>query len=131
VIWNWFKSHAPTVETEQVPHGPDNRDCPWWKKPMSKVCHKCPLWSAVDGKDPQSEAIIKRWNCGLAWQNTLQVENSQMVYQLGAAIESLRNRHAELTDTVRQANGMLPLPRDGVDDIRTQRIGYDPEPEGK
>ena len=75
----------------QIPRGPDNLYCPDWKKPMSRVCHTCPLWIQVRGKNPQTDAEIDAWNCAKAWLPTLLVENSQQTRQGAAATESLRN----------------------------------------
>lgn len=55
------------------------------------MCHKCPLWVHLVGKNPQSQAQIDQWNCALAWTPLLLVENSQMQRATGAAVESFRN----------------------------------------
>lgn len=55
------------------------------------MCHKCPLWVHLVGKNPQSEEHIDHWNCALAWTPMLLVENSQMQRQTGAAVDSFRN----------------------------------------
>lgn len=75
----------------QIPLGPPNLVCPLHRKAMVKVCHKCPLWVMVRGKDPQSEKEIDEWNCSLSWLPTLLIENAQMSRQTGAAVESFRN----------------------------------------
>jgi hypothetical protein len=75
----------------QIPHGPENLICPLHRKAMAKVCHVCPMWIQVRGKDPQSNAEVDHWNCSLAWLPMLMIENSQMQRQTGAAVESFRN----------------------------------------
>lgn len=107
------------AETDQIPHGPENRDCPLWKEAMSLHCHKCPLWSNVQGKDPQGDIVVNRWHCALYWNAHLQTDNTQHLNQLSAAVESLRNRFAELIDSVREGSGLTRLPYNGHDDIRT------------
>jgi hypothetical protein len=75
----------------QIPHADEGRICPLMKQDMSLVCHKCPLWVMLRGKDPQSEEMIDRWDCSLALIPVLMIENSQVQRQTGAAVESFRN----------------------------------------
>jgi hypothetical protein len=58
---------------------------------VSTVCHKCPWWTRVVGKNPQSEELIDDWRCAISLLPMLLVENSQMQRQTGAAVETLRN----------------------------------------
>lgn len=74
-----------------IPHAPEGTVCPFHQRDCSLVCHKCPLWTRIMGKDPQSEAMIDNWQCALAVLPTLLVENAQMSRATGAAVESLRN----------------------------------------
>jgi hypothetical protein len=92
----------------QIPRGPEALDCPFHRKPMSEVCHKCPLWVQLRGKDPQSESEIDKWNCSLAWMPRLTIENTQMAHQTGAAVETFRNQSAK------QNNALLMLATGGV-----------------
>ena len=39
------------------PHGPSDQYCPDWRKPMSRVCHTCPLWIEVKA------AGVPEWRC--------------------------------------------------------------------
>ena len=80
--------------TDQVPHGPADRKCPLWRKKMSLVCHTCPLWVHIRGKDPQSNVELDRCDCSLAWNVVVGVETGQRVNQLAAAVESMRNEVA-------------------------------------
>jgi hypothetical protein len=73
------------------PLAPSGEDCPLWKKDVSKVCHKCPWYTLLRGKDPQSEEQIDEWGCAIAFGPILACEVSQRTNQLGAAIESFRN----------------------------------------
>lgn len=70
--------------------------CPLWRRDMSKVCHTCEWWVQVRGKNPQSEEIIDRWGCAIAWLPMLTIENSQMQRQTGGAVESFRNEMVKL-----------------------------------
>lgn len=75
----------------QIPHADEGTICPLHKEDMSKVCHKCPWWTRLVGKNPQSEEFIDDWRCAVAILPTLLIENAQMSRQTGAAVETLRN----------------------------------------
>lgn len=75
----------------QIPHGDEGLICPLHKKTMASVCHKCPWWTRVVGKNPQSEEMIDDWRCSIALLPMLLIENAQMQRQTGAAVESFRN----------------------------------------
>lgn len=79
----------------QIPAGPSHLDCPFHKKSMDKVCHKCPMWVMLRGKDPQSMKEIDSWNCSFAVTPVLLVENAQMSRQTAASVDSFRNRLVE------------------------------------
>jgi hypothetical protein len=75
----------------KVPHADEGLICPLHQKDMSEVCHKCPWWTMVRGKNPQSEEMIDDWRCAVGLLPMLLVENAQMQRQSGAAVETLRN----------------------------------------
>lgn len=85
------------------PINDSNEVCPLHNKYVRKVCHTCPLYVKITGKNPQSEEIIDRWNCSLAFLPMLLIENAQMSRQTGAAVESFRN------ETVRRASQLRPV----------------------
>lgn len=67
----------------------DKADCPLWKEPCHQ--HRCRWFANVRGKLPQSEEVVDRWDCTLAWLPYLLVENSQRQHQTGGDIVNLRN----------------------------------------
>lgn len=73
----------------QIPHGEDHLECPFWQKPMSEVCHKCPLWVQLRGKDPQSDQEIDSWGCSIMWLPKLLIENAQQSRQAGASTDKV------------------------------------------
>jgi len=75
----------------KIPHADEGAICPLHKEDTSKVCHKCPWWSRVIGKNPQSEEMIDDWRCAIALLPMLLIENAQQSRQTGAAVETLRN----------------------------------------
>lgn len=76
--------------------------CPFWRKDVALVCHKCPLWTHLRGKNPQSEQEIDEWGCAVAWLPLLLVEGAQQTRQAGAAIESFRNEMVRLSEVSNQ-----------------------------
>lgn len=75
----------------KVPHADEGSICPLHKKDTSEVCHTCPWWTRVIGKNPQSEEMIDDWRCAIALLPMLLIENAQQSRQTGAAVETLRN----------------------------------------
>jgi len=76
---------------KQIPHADEGQFCPFNGQDTSTVCHKCPLWIQVRGKNPQTDGEVDHWACSFAWMPMLLIENSQMQRQTGAAVESFRN----------------------------------------
>jgi hypothetical protein len=75
----------------KVPHADEGAICPLHKKDMSEVCHKCPWWTMVRGKNPQSEEMIDDWRCAIALLPMLLIENAQVSRGTVAAMETFRN----------------------------------------
>jgi hypothetical protein len=75
----------------QIPHANEGAVCPLHKVDTSTVCHKCPWWTRVIGKNPQSEEMIDDWRCAIALLPMLLIESAQQTRQAGAAIETFRN----------------------------------------
>jgi hypothetical protein len=75
----------------KIPHADEGGICPLHKKDMSTVCHKCPWWTMVRGKNPQSEEMIDDWRCAVALLPMLLVENAQMTRGTTVAMETFRN----------------------------------------
>ena len=42
----------------KIPHADEGAICPLHKVDTCEVCHKCPWWTRVIGKNPQSEEMI-------------------------------------------------------------------------
>ena len=75
----------------KIPHADEGTICPLHKVDTSTVCHKCPWWCRIIGKNPQSEELVDDWRCAVAMLPMLLIENAQMSRQTGAAMESFRN----------------------------------------
>lgn len=89
----------------QKPHAEPGEVCPFNQKPVEKVCHKCPLYVLIRGRNPQTGEQIDQWGCSLAWMPMLMIENSQQQRQTGAAVESFRNEMAQ--DNQSLTNAMM------------------------
>lgn len=64
-------------------------DCPFWQGPCRE--HECRLYVQLIGTHPQTGQPVNQWNCAFAWMPAMQIETTQQVRQMGAAIESFRN----------------------------------------
>lgn len=89
--------------------------CPFNGKDTSKVCHKCPLYVQLRGRDMNSGQEVDRWGCSFAFLPMLLVENSGQQRATGAAVEQLRNivaagrpYIAEMQQISGEPNGHLP-----------------------
>lgn len=51
----------------------------------------CAWFVQIRGKNPQTGQEVDEYACAIAWIPMLQIENSQMQRQTGAAVESFRN----------------------------------------
>lgn len=93
----------------QIPHAEPGFICPLHKKDMSEVCHKCPWWTRLIGKNPQSEEMIDNWQCAIAMLPLLLVENAQVSRGTTAAMETFRNGVVEAVSVI--TDNRLPLVR--------------------
>lgn len=102
----------------QIPLGPKDCFCPFHKKEtvdkegrvrsrparMSEVCHTCPLWVQLRGKDPQSHGEIDQWNCSLAWLPLMLIETAQQMRQAGASTDKVATEVKKFHDGMAQQN---------------------------
>lgn len=51
----------------------------------------CAWFVQIRGQNPQTGQEVDEYACAVAWIPMLQIENSQMQRQTGAAVESFRN----------------------------------------
>ena len=99
----------------QVPPGPKDRICPQHNKRMSEVCHRCPWWTLVRGKHPQTGEDVDQWNCAIALLPILLIENSRQTRSVAAATESFRNEMVDANkrsaEMIRQLGHPAPAPQ--------------------
>ena len=74
-----------------IPRAQKGQTCPLHKKDVSTVCHKCPWWTRIQGKNPQSQEMLDNWHCAVALLPMLLVENAQVSRGTTQAMESFRN----------------------------------------
>lgn len=82
----------------QIPRGDENLICPLHKKSMDLVCHKCPWWLQVRGRNPNNGEEVDHWNCSIAFLPLLQIDTSNHVRQADATIQAMRNEAKEAHD---------------------------------
>jgi len=75
----------------KAPMADEGKICPFHKKDMSLVCHKCPWWTQLRGTNPQTGSEVDEWGCAIGMMPMLLCENSKESRQTGAAVESFRN----------------------------------------
>ena len=89
----------------QVPRGSEELSCPFWQKPMSECCHKCPMWTQVRGKDPQTgQDLADEWACAIALLPMLSIESSRTSLRVSASADKIATEVADLHESVKQAN---------------------------
>jgi hypothetical protein len=84
----------------QRPLGPQDLDCPFWRKSMAKVCHRCPLWTRLLMQHPQTGEQVDRWDCAIALAVVTGVEAGHRTNQLCAVVEDARNNLVRALDGV-------------------------------
>jgi hypothetical protein len=94
----------------KIPHADEGCICPLHQKDMSEVCHKCPWWTLVRGKNPQSEEMIDDWRCAVALLPMLLVENAQVIRGTTVAMETFRDGVVtSVMEAVNTAAQTIPL----------------------
>ncbi len=63
---------------------------------------RCRFWIKLSGKHPQEDKMIDEFDCAVAWLPTLLVEQCRLENSTGAAVESLRNRTADVAGALTQ-----------------------------
>lgn len=79
------------------PHAAKGETCPFHRCDVSKVCHTCPLFIKLRGKDPQSQNEIDEWGCSFAFLPILLIENAQQSRLVGAEVNAFRNEMVTLS----------------------------------
>lgn len=79
-------------QTAQKPRAADNGlYCPLWRKACCKVCHTCPWWQLVRGRNPQTGADLDDWGCAIAHMPLLTIATVQAQRQTIATVDAMRN----------------------------------------
>ena len=79
-------------------------DCPatGFRKKCSKLRDNCPKWVFVDGKHPQTEELIRRYDCIDAWLAVLLVDNFRITEQVVSTLDLARKENIEAANKTRQ-----------------------------
>ena len=78
----------------QIPHADPGLDCPLWQKPQAEVCHKCPWWLQIRGRNANTGQDVDEWGCAVGFLPMLLIENASQTRGAAAATESTRNEIA-------------------------------------
>ena len=63
----------------------------------------CSWYTHINGKDPQSESIVDKAMCAIAWIPVLLIENAQMINGVHNIVGSLRDETIVRQDAALQA----------------------------
>lgn len=53
--------------------------------------HRCRWFVKLQGSHPQTGAALEEYRCTEEWSVIMQVENTKVTHEVGAAVESFRN----------------------------------------
>jgi hypothetical protein len=87
----------------QPPRADAGTFCPLWKKDVSKVCHTCPWYIQIRGKNVNTGDDVDNWGCAIGFLPMLLIENAAMTNRTGAAVESFRNEMVNANQQTLQA----------------------------
>jgi len=87
----------------QIPDGPSDSWCPFWKKKQSVVCKTCPMWVKHTMSDLQRSVHEDRWAWALALAPGIQLSSMHRIMGVQQAVESFRN---EMVNQNQQLLGM-------------------------
>lgn len=88
----------------QIPKAAKGLICPLHKKDVSQVCHKCPWWMSLRGKNPNTGEEVDQWGCAIGFLPMLLIENAAQSRGAAAATEDARN---QIVDTLTGAADTL------------------------
>ena len=92
------------ADTEK-PRAKPGTTCPFFRKDVSKVCHRCELWDAVPVYAPATGERSDKWGCTFKLATFVGRDVVQQTGQYAAALESFRNvideRAAQLVEAAR------------------------------
>ena len=88
----------------RIPRGDEDLVCPFHQKSMAEVCHKCPMWVAIRGTDPQTGQEIDDWNCSFYWMPKLVIETAQQSRQAGASTDKVASEIRKFHEAMAKQN---------------------------
>ena len=87
----------------QIPRAEAGLICPLHQRPVEEVCHACPWWIAVRGRNPNTGADVDQWGCAIGFLPMLLIENAAQARGAAAATENARNQIVGALADVSQA----------------------------
>ena len=80
------------------------------------VLVRCPWYTKIRGKDPQTDSEIDEYRCAMAWLPILMIEHSLFERQTGSAVESFRNEMVVQNEKMLEATKKAQLTQSDDDD---------------
>ena len=65
------------------------------EKVVDNEIHRCAWYINIKGKNPQDGSDIDQWDCAIAWQPIIAIENNGQTRNLVSTFQSLRNTALE------------------------------------
>jgi hypothetical protein len=75
----------------QIPRADPGLVCPLHRKPAEEVCHTCPWWLEIRGRNPNTGVDVDQWGCAVSFLPMLLIENAAQARGAAAATEDARN----------------------------------------
>ena len=120
---------------KQVPRGPEELNCPQWQKPMSEVCHKCPKWIQVRGKNPNTGQEVDEWNCADALLPMLPVsythldrEMQKFIALAGSSQMDPKLREQLIDNAIKEFEAGQKIRRQRIEQIKSRNYSPNASP---
>lgn len=95
----------------QTPHGYEHLNCPFWQKPMSEVCHKCPMWVQIRGTDPNTgETVSDEWQCSFTWLPKMLLETALHTRHATASTDKVATEISKFHESMALFNTLAIAP---------------------
>lgn len=69
---------------------------------MEDVCHKCPWWLQIRGRNVNTNVDIDNWGCAVGFLPMLLIENAAQTRGAAAATEDARNQIVKILENASQ-----------------------------
>lgn len=81
--------------------------CPFFKKDVSEVCHRCELYGKITGMDPQTGEQLDEWGCTFTFLPKLLIEASAQTRQAAASTDKVATEIDRFRGAMVKQNNLL------------------------